>query len=276
MKTLFQFIVRIRHFLLFLLLEVVAFLLIGFNLDKPQTAFLTASSAVVGTFNSTGDNIVAYFTLRHENEQLNDEICHLQQQVLDLQNRLEPQLESDSSFYQYAHLCYGFIPAKVIDLSTDKQHNYLTINKGARDGIREGVGVVANGCVVGIVSVVNERFSLVVPLIHTAMNLPARILRNGDMGFTHWDGTTPRHVQLTEIGRHSQVAEGDTIITSGMTLTFPEGLLVGVVDKAELNEGDNYYRISIRLGIDYHNIRYVQVLDNTIQPELDSLTIQTP
>ncbi len=232
---------------------------------------MTASSRTAASINQMGDHIVSYFSLRKDNDLLNDEICRLQAQVQDLQNRLEPAVERDSLCYRYADLDYRMIPAKVIDVTTDKQHNYLTLNKGTRDGIYEGMGVICNRGVVGIVSRVNERFAMVVPLIHTTLNLSSRLQQSGYMGFTHWEGFDSRHVQLLEIGRHIPVTEGDTVVTSGMTATFPEGIAVGVVDKIQLDDGDNYYNIRLRLSTDYTNLRYVQVLENAVKAEMDSL-----
>jgi len=275
MKNLWQFILKNIHLLLFLLLEVVAFLLISHFQPYPKSTIFTSSNRMVAGVNSMGDDIAAYFRLGRDNEQLNVEITRLQLQVQALQNELEPIREKDSvpdsTYYQYAHLGYTIIPAKVIDLTTNQQHNYLTLNKGQRDGIQAGMGVIANGSVVGIVSGVSDQFSLVVPLIHTAINVSARIKKNDQIGFTHWEGHDISHVGLMEIGRHISVEEGDTILTSGLTSTFPEGLMIGVMDKVRLEEGDNYYQIRVRLNTDFHHLRYVQVLGNAMSYELDSL-----
>lgn len=275
MRNLWQFIVKNSHLLLFLLLEVVAFLLITHHQPYPRSTVFTSSNRLVAGVNETGDNVAAYFRLGRDNEDLNAEITRLQLQVQTLQNELEPYREKDSlpdsTFYQYAHLGYTIIPAKVIDLTTHQEHNYLTLNKGQRDGIQSGMGVIANGGVVGIVSSVSDNFSLVVPLIHTAINVSARIQKNDQMGFTHWPGHDVNHVDLMEIGRHIPVEEGDTILTSGITATFPEGLLIGVMDKVCLDEGDNYYQIRVRLNTDFHHLRYVQVLNNIHSAELQGL-----
>jgi len=275
MRNLWQVILKNIHLLLFLLLEVVAFLLITHYQPYPKSTLFTSANRLVAGVNGTGDAIAAYFRLRRDNEALNAEITRLQMQVQALQNELEPQREkggqADSVGYQYAHLGYTIIPAKVIDLSTHQEHNYLTLNKGSRDGIQSGMGVVAGGGVVGIVSSVSEQFSLVVPLIHTAINVSAAIQKNGQIGFTHWEGHDVNHVQLMEIGRHIPVEEGDTIITSGLTATFPEGLIIGVMDRVRLDQGDNYYQIRVRLSTDFHHLSYVQVLNNTNAAELNDL-----
>lgn len=230
---------------------------------------------MVAGINEAGANTADYFQLSRQNEQLNEQICRLQTEVQQLHNQLEQYTEDscwqDSTTYRYAHLGYRILPAKVIDITTHQEHNYLTLNKGTRDGIATGMGVICGSSIVGVVSKVNEHFSMVVPLIHTSINISARIKKNGQIGFTHWNGIQTHYVQLMEVGRHIPVEEGDTVVTSGMTSTFPEGLMIGVTDKVHLDEGDNYYNIRLRLSTDFGKLNYVQVLDNTMRSELDSL-----
>lgn len=260
--------------LLFILLEVLAFLLISTNQSYSRSTILTSSNQLISDVNATGDDIVSYFRLRKDNEQLSEQISRLQEQVQSLENALEPLKENaDTTAYKYAHLNYQVIPAKVIDLSTNQEHNYLTLNKGKRDSIEVGMGVVCSQGVVGVVSRVNERFALVVPLIHTGINQSARIKKNGQIGFTSWQGHDYRHINLAEIARHIMVEEGDSVITSGLTSTFPEGIMIGVVEKARLDEGDSYYNIRMRLTTDFRKLHYVQVLRNTAKNEIDELMV---
>ena len=273
MRNLVQFIVQNSHFLLFIVLEVVAFLLIITRQAYPRSTMMTAANSVSAGVNGGADYMAQYFGLRSDNMQLNDEVCRLQAEVERLTNLLEGQTETDSAAagYQYAHLGYQMIPAKVIDIATGNERNYLTLNKGLRDHIEVGQGVIEGNSVVGIVSSVNEHFSLVVPVIHIGTHLSSRIAKNGYIGFTRWSGVDSRHAQLTEIGRHIEVTPGDSVITSGLTATFPEGLMIGVIERADLDEGDDYYRIRMRLTTDFKRLRYVQVLANPMADEMQSI-----
>ena len=121
MRNLVQFIVRNSHFLLFIVLEVVAFLLIITRQAYPRSTMMTAANSVSAGVNVGADYMAQYFGLRSDNMQLNDEVCRLQAEVERLTNLLEGQTETDSAAagYQYAHLGYQMIPAKVIDIATD-------------------------------------------------------------------------------------------------------------------------------------------------------------
>jgi rod shape-determining protein MreC len=150
----------------------------------------------------------------------------------------------------------------VIDISTNKQHNYLTINKGSRDGIEKDMGVIGANGLVGIVSTVAEQYALVVPLIHTDISISARIKSNGQIGGTQWNGRDYTSVNLTHISRHITVSVGDTIVTSGLTSVFPEGIPIGVVEKTTLKKTSDYHTTQVKLCTDYRSLKYVQVLHN--------------
>jgi rod shape-determining protein MreC len=205
--------------------------------------------------------ISEYFQLRAVNEQLAIENAQLKSELMLLDNQLEKAEEKDSQ-YIYSHLNWEYIPAKVIDINTHQQHNYLTINKGSRDGIEKDMGVICADGLVGIVSTVAEQYSLVVPLIHTDISISARIKSNGQIGGTKWNGRDYTSVNLTHISRHITVNIGDTIVTSGLTSVFPEGIPIGVVEKTKLKKTADYHSTQVKLCTDYRSLKYVQVLHN--------------
>ena len=261
MRNLLQFLTRYSNFLIFLILEVVAFILICTSNEYQRSAVWSSANRVVAGVEEMKTNIVGYFRLHTENEVLMAENARLKEELMLLGNQVEEQTERDSS-YLYSHLDWEYIPAKVVGITTNKQHNYLTINKGLRDSIEVDMGVVGADGVVGIVSAVGEKYSLVVPIIHTKISISSRLKSNNQIGGTSWDGRDYRFVNLTEMARHVVVNKGDTVVTSGLTEVFPEGLIVGEVCETTLGQGDNYHQTKVKLSTDYKAIKYVQVLCN--------------
>ena len=261
MRNLLQFLLRYSNFLIFLILEVVAFILICTNNEYQRSVAWTSANRIIAGTNNIRSTIQDYFHLRKENEALAEENARLKASLALLENQVESQKESKKE-YLYTHLEWDYIPAKVIEISTNKQHNYLTINKGLRDGVELDMGVVGADGIVGIVSSVGEKYAQVVPLIHTKISISSRLKSNGQIGGTSWDGHNYQYVNLTEIARHIEVNQGDTVVTSGLTKIFPEGLMVGEVYKTKLRDGDNYHKTQIKLSTDYKSIKYVQVLKN--------------
>ena len=261
MKNLLQFLTRYSNFLIFLILEVVAFILITTSQHYQGSAVWSSANQVMAGIQRMNTSVEEYFQLRKDNQLLAEENAQLKTQLALLSNAEERKIERDSQ-YIYTHLDWEYIPAKVIGMTSTQQHNYLTINKGWRDSIKVDMGVVCHDGVVGIVSSVGEKYSLVVPLIHTEMHLSCRLKNNGYVGRTEWMGVNPHKIQLKDISRHITVSEGDTVVTSGLTQVFPEGILVGVVEDNELKESDNYHLIELQLNTDYNQVKYVQVIYN--------------
>ena len=275
MQNLLRFLQRYSNFLLFIVLEVVALLLFVLTQPYQHARFFSAANGFVTSVTQVGDNISGYFTLTRVNRQLAEENAMLREQIVGYQSLIEKQAETDTT-YRYAHLRWQFTPAKVVDMQTATAHNYLVINKGSRDNVQEGQGVLSHDGVVGVVSKVNTHFSLVVPLIHPKMNLSCRIMRNRQQGFLHWDGPSSRYAGMNDIGRHIEVREGDTIVTSGLTDRFPQDVMVGVVDKVTLRDGDTNYRISVRLSTDFRSLEYVQIIRNPLSDEHHAIKPQEP
>ena len=261
MRNLIQFLLRYSNFLIFLILEVVAFILICTCNEYQQSAVWSSANRLAAGTNNIKTTIAEYFGLREENAVLAEENARLKAELMLLANDLEATAERDSS-YLYTHLDWDYIPAKVIGSSTNKQHNYLTINKGSRDGIEVDMGVIGADGVVGIVSAVGEKYALVVPIIHTKISISCRLKSNGQIGGTAWNGRNHKFVNMTEMARHVAVNQGDTVVTSGLTDVFPDGLMVGVVTETELGTGDNYHQTVVELSTDYKALKYVQVLRN--------------
>ena len=261
MRNLIDFLIRYSNFLIFMILEVVAFILIGTTHEYQQSSVWSSTNRIIAGTNRIRSSINGYFHLREDNTLLSEENALLKSQLMELQNKIEPRVERDSQ-YIYTHLDWEYIPAKVIDITTHKQHNYLTLNKGSRDGIKKDMGVVCAEGLVGIVSAVAEKYSLVVPIIHTNISISTRLKSCGQIGGTQWDGRDYQYVHLTEIARHISINTNDTVVTSGLTSVFPEGILIGVIDDIELNPGDNYHSATIQLSTNYRALKYVQVLRN--------------
>jgi rod shape-determining protein MreC len=251
-------------------LEVVAFILIGSTHEYQKSTIWSSLNSIVAESNNAKSSFTEYLSLRDNNTALAEENAMLKTQIMQLQNDREWMVERDSQ-YVYSHLDWQYIPAKIVDISTNKQHNYITINKGTRDGIEKDMGVICADGLVGIVSTVSEKYALVVPLIHTDISVSAKIKRSGQIGGTKWNGRNYQYINLTDIARHIPVKKGDTIETSGLTSVFPEGILIGIVNKTELKKTDDYHSTSIELSTDYRSLKYVQVLHNVNREYQDSI-----
>ena len=258
MQNLLKILLRYSNFLVFIILEVAAFLLFSYNNAYPRSSILSTANEFVAWQNEQITGVKNYFRLRSVNEELAAENAALRNQICSMdsaQNR-------DAIHYE---------SAKVVQMTTDQLHNYLTINRGSIDGIQRGQGVRNADGVVGIVRTVGQNYSVVLPIINTQMNLSCRFTKNDYLGTLKWDGKDNRFALLADVASHMVVNQGDTIVTSGLSPVFPEGIPVGIVESSILKEGESYYRIRVRLHTNFKRLKYVEVVQNAHQAELEQL-----
>jgi len=270
MRNLLQLIVRYSNFLLLVGLEVVAFIFVIRGNKYQQVAASGAANAVTGYVQLMTGNVTSYFRLRSDNALLLEENARLNAEIMSLLNAREVAGVTDST-YVCSDLDYSFIPARVIAFSDDRHHNYLTLNKGRRDGITPDMGVIGKDGIVGVVQAVSTHFAVVAPIIHEGIFISSMIRKNGYMSTLHWHMPDTRKANLEDVARHVDIEVGDTIVTSGMSAIFPADMPVGVVSKVALGEGDSYYGIDVQLSTDFHSLRTVHVLKFAHREELDSI-----
>ena len=259
MQNLLKILLRYSNFLVFIALEVAAFLLIVFNNPYPRSSVLSTANDAVAWQNEQVNEVRSYFHLRSLNEQLSEENAALRNQISSMKSE-----ESGESI--------AYMPAKVVQMTTDELHNYITINRGSNDGVVRGQGVRNADGVVGIVRTVGRNYSVVLPIINTRTNLSCRFAKNDYIATLQWDGKDARFAQLADVAAHMVVNAGDTIVTSGLSPFFPEGIPVGIVENSVLKEGASYYTIRVRLHTNFKRLKYVEVVQNAAQKELEELT----
>jgi len=234
------------------------------NQEYQKSVFLSSSNFVVSGLYEWNNSVVEFFKLAAANDNLSEENTALKNQIVNLQNKiatLHPETSDSVHFRIPPEMEYQFIAAKVINSSTNKLLNYITLNKGAEDGIKVDMGVVSDEGVVGIVKTVSSRFSVVIPLLNPRIEISCRFKRNNYSGPLKWTGEDYRYSNLNDIARHVELALGDTLITSGLTSTFPEGVPVGAIEDFNIKESDAYYNIKVKLAVNFRTLSHVKVIN---------------
>lgn len=166
---------------------------------------------------------------------------------------------------------FPLIPARVVNQSLRQVDNYLTLNVGAADGVRPGLGVLAAAGVVGRVKVVTDHFATVTSLLHSKSAVSAKLRRDGTFGTVRWPGDDPMHVLLDYIPRQNRLLRGDSVVTSGYNAIFPEGILIGVVDSFVKEPDKNFWTVRVRLAVDFTKLTYVYVVTPRRRAERDTV-----
>jgi len=262
MRKLFQFLARYSTFGLFLVLGTIAFALFVNNNRYPQSVFFSSSNYLVSYLYQVSSSVTGFFNLRPENDRLLVQNVELKNRIAVLENRLalfEELNKQEFPDYVFAERDFRFIPARVTQNSTGMRHNFITLNKGRRDGVRAGMGVVNAEGVVGIVTIVSNRFSTAISVLNPMSQISSKIARNNQVGPLVWDGLDYRYALLTDIPRHIELQVGDLIVTSGLTPTFPAGVPIGVIDSFSIGDGDAFHTVRVRLAVNFRTISSASV-----------------
>lgn len=273
MLRIFEFLYKIRTFLLFVLLEFLAVWIIVSNNSPQGAAFFNSSNAWTGKALEKQSEVVQFFSLAEANASLNSENALIKQKLLGLQ------AQPDSLPLQIDSLLearYKFIGARVIANSLRLSQNYITLNKGEKDGVKPGMGVFNSQGVVGRIKSVSKNYAVAFSLLNTSLLLSAKIKTSDVFGSIQWDGTNSSEAQLLYVPRHVTVSKGDTILTSGFNAVFPEGILFGQISDVAVNQKDpNYLALIVQLSADFSRLTYVYLVENPAFQELDSLQNQS-
>jgi rod shape-determining protein MreC len=273
MGRILQFLYRVRAFLLFAFLEFLAIWMIVANNSPQGAAFFNSSNEAVGSALKKQADVVQFFSLADENKALADENARLKQELLGLQVKPDSlPIVIDSTLEQ----TFELKGARVVANSLRFSQNYLTLYKGAKDGIKPGMGVFNSQGIVGRVKSVSDNYSVAFSVLNTSLLISAKIKSSEVFGSVQWDGKNTSEVKLLYVPRHVKANKGDTVITTGFNAVFPEGLLIGVISNVEVNKKDsNYLSITVKLSTDFSKLTYVYLVENTQFQELDSLYRQS-
>lgn len=272
MRRLVQFVYKHIHWLLFGVLVYLSILLIVNNNRFQRSKYLQVTREITGGIYSVTDRIGSYINLKSINAELSNQLAHATTEI----HRLRLEAPATDSIRTAINLQpYYFISARVINNSLFSLENYMTLNKGTLDGIRPDMGVLSPSGVVGVVVNTSPHFSTVISLLNTRYRLNGKIKRNDYYGPLVWDGKDPHYSHLTEIPRYVTYEPGDTIVTSGYSTVFPEGVPIGSIVDAQRQRDDNYQSLRIRLFTNFSNLSEVTVVVNRLQEEQKELERQT-
>jgi len=268
MLRILQFLYSLRSFLLFVLLEVLAIGLIVANNSPQGAAFFNSSNAFTGSVLKTRSDVVDFFSLAEANSALLTKNAELLSEL-----KLLKEIP-DSSFIALDSALeekFEFKGARIISNSLRFGQNHLTLNKGAKDGIKPGMGIFNEQGVIGRVKSVSANYSVGISLLNTGLTLSSKLKTNNSFGTTNWDGKDSEHARLLYVPSHVVANVGDTIVTTGFSNVFPEGIPIGVISSVEKGEDPNFLDIMIDLSTDFSSAHYVYLVENNQIEELDSL-----
>ena len=273
MRNLILFLTRNYYIILFLFLESLSIFLVFQNNHFQRAHFLNSSNAIAGNIYETYSGITDYFGLREKNDKLAEENVMLRNQLRQSSsNEMKSPLFVNDSLHGKQYI---YLSSKVVNNSSNRRKNYLTLNIGSKQGVKSEMGVFCPEGIVGIVRDVSENFSSVMSVLHESTRVPVIIKKFGENSILTWNGDDEWHAQMERIPSHLELAKGDTIVTSSNSSIFPEGIMVGYVESFEKVAGNTFYNLTIKLSTDFNRLSYVTVVNNLMKEEQTTLENST-
>lgn len=266
MRNLLAFLAKYNHWFVFILLEVICFVLL-FRFNNFQgSVYFSSANAVAGKVYEYNSSVTTFFNMSQSNKKLSERNLILEQQVRALTQYIATHHGDSLAMEQcqkQALAGFKLIPAKVIQSTINREDNLITIDKGKADGIHEDMGVACGTGVVGVVYMASDHYSIVLPVINVNSNISVMIRKRGYFGFLHWKGTPSDIAYVDDVPRHARFALGDYVVTNGYSSIFPPGIMVGKILHVFNSSDGLSYRVQLRLSTDFSKLRHVCVIDNS-------------
>jgi rod shape-determining protein MreC len=274
-RNIFLFIRRYFNFLFFLVLQIIALSFL-FRYNKfHEAAFMGVANELTGRVSSKYSNVEYYFHLKktneslsQQNEQLLNEMKSNFQSADSLTKVVIDTLDKDTAGVARRYLWRG---ARVVNNSVSLQNNFITIHRGEKQGVRKDMGVISPQGIVGMVVNTSENFSVVMTMLNRQSSVSAKIKKTGEVGKVQWDGKSPEAVTMVNIPKSVAIAKGDSVVTSGYSLSFPPGILIGVVSEVIDDKTSNFYTLTLKPSTNFYSLEYVTVVDNLQKEEQKKL-----
>ena len=274
MRRLIEFIIAHSSIFVFVIYVTISIiLLLRFN-PYQESILFNSTNCVAGKYYSGINDITGYIGLREINIELQQNNTELELEVASLRAELQ-QFKSESNIEEFIQ---GELSetrllgvARPVNVTTVNTNNYITLNKGLKDGVKEGMGVINRSGVVGIVSTVSDNYSLVISILNPKLRLSCKLKGSDYFGSLTWEGESPYYAKLEELPRHVNFNKGDTVVTSGYSSVFPEGIMIGIVEESSRQKNDNFNALKVKLSTDYFRLGDVCIIENIDREEQNSL-----
>ena len=268
MQQIIYFLKKFRFFLLFLLLETLAIFFTIQHHSYHKSKFVNSANTITGGLYKKTVAISEFFNLKTENKLLNEENTRLKNLLEKKEIKYSTDfLVMDTSKYTEK---YEYIAAKIIKNDFTKRNNFLTLNKGDKQGLATDMGVINGKGVIGVVKNTSSNYATVLSILNKNSKINVSLINSDHFGTLVWNGVDYNILQISDIPRQAQLKVGDTIITGGKSVIFPEGIPVGTIKDFKF-VNNQYKEINVQLFNDMSAIGHVQVVKNLEKEELINL-----
>ncbi len=232
-----------------------------------KSKIISSANFLSGGVYEKVNNVKEYLSLRSQNEQLVLENARLKSLVFN---------KKDTAAIKKLDSIKGVLPkdiivSKVIHNSYDVYENYLTINSGENAGIKPDMGVINSLGIIGVVDNISPNYATIISILNKKSRINAKLKKSDHFGSLVWNGKSTGFVQLIDVPRLASVHKGDTVVTGGQSVIFPENINIGTIAKIYTDDETNYFTIDVKLFNDMTNLGHVYILKSKNREEILNL-----
>jgi len=260
MRNLFAFLWKYQFVTLFIILEIFSIILLVNSYSYHKSIADKITSEFSGRIFSSYSNITDYFSLKQENERLVAENARLH-------NQLKSSFLISDTATVFKDSLYHTIPAKVISTTVNRPNNYIMVDKGSNQGVVLEMAALSSDGVAGFVIGVSEHFAIIMSVLHKNTRISASIAKNGQLVNVIWQGPDYRMGKVIDIPSHIHLSEGDTLITSGNSLIFPQGIVIGTISEQLESENKGLGNASLKFATDFNSLKNIYLVKNLMKDE---------
>ncbi len=267
MQQIFNFIFKNSYRILFLLLLVISLSLTIQSHSFHRSKIISSANFLSGGVYEKVNNLNEYLDLKTQNDELATENAKLKSLLFNSKDTASARKLDSLKGVKLEDL----IVSKVIHNSYNVYENYLTLNSGELDGVKPDMGVVNSLGIVGIIENTSPRYSTVISILNKRTQINAKIKKSNHFGSLNWNGKSTGFVQLTDLPRLALIKIGDTIVTGGQSVIFPENINIGTIAKIYRDTQTNFYTLDVKLFNDMTNLGHVYIIKSKDRDEILNL-----
>ena len=258
MYRIVELIVRYREYAATMFLTIVSLILVASSEDSRIRNFRTISVGIIASVQSAFDWVPNPWDLEVENRalrELNRDLSLEAMRLRDAGVKVE-ELREMLEFREASPM--KLLAAEVVGKPTLQLRNYVTIDRGAKDGITIGMPVITPAGLVGRIVGMNDNFAIALLVINADSRIAARTLRARNTGILVWD--KEERLLLQNVPAVLTQPLGDTVITSGLSSIYPEDIVIGTIEKVEEEQGTLYHRVTVKPAVNFATLEEVFVV----------------
>lgn len=162
---------------------------------------------------------------------------------------------------KYSLVDYEIINGVVISRNPSYWLNEIVVNRGSKDGIIEGMGVVVSEGLIGYVNQVYQSSCRVTLITNSSFNNTSVIVNNIYLILEYDEDNK---LYINQLDNSDSIKVGDVVLTSGLTDKYPRGITIGYISKIEDNTYKTGKKLYVSLYYDINDLRYVSFLKRLV------------